>query len=113
VVPLEFRVPILRIATITNMTERGIVQERLSQLMEMEEDMILEEFDQEVKKARVKAWHDRHIKKKIFKEGDLVLLYENNFLQHPGKFRMHWLGPYEVKIVTYGGSVQLKDLGGT
>jgi hypothetical protein len=54
-----------------------------------------------------------HIKKKSFKEGYLVLLYENKFLQHPGKFRMHWLGPYEVNTVTYGGYVQLKDLGGT
>jgi hypothetical protein len=26
---------------------------------------------------------------------------------------MHWLGPYEVKTVTDGGDVQLKDLGGT
>jgi hypothetical protein len=95
------------------MTERGAVQERLSQLMEMEEDRILAGFHQEVQKARDKSWHDRHIKKKSFKEGDLVLLYDNKFLQHPGKFRMHWLGPYEVNTVTDGGSVQLKDLGGT
>jgi hypothetical protein len=26
---------------------------------------------------------------------------------------MHWLGPYEVKTITDGGVVQLKDLGGT
>jgi hypothetical protein len=32
VVPLEFLVPSLRVATITNMTERGAVQERLSQV---------------------------------------------------------------------------------
>ena len=44
------------------------------------------------------------IKKKMFKEGDLVLLYDNKFFQHPSKFRMHWLGPYEVKTVTDGGS---------
>jgi hypothetical protein len=25
---------------------------------------------------------------------------------------MHWLGPYEVKTVTDGGSVQSKDLAG-
>jgi hypothetical protein len=100
------------VATITNMTERGTVQERLSQLMELEEDKILAGFHQEVQKARDKAWHDRHIKKKRFKEGDLVLLYDNKYLQHPGKFRMHWLGPYEVKYVTDGGSVQLKDLTG-
>jgi hypothetical protein len=112
VVPLEFLVPSLRVATITNMTERGTIQERLSQLMELEEDMILAGFHQEVQKARDKACHDRHIKKKRFKEGDLVLLYDNKFLQHPGKFRMHWLGPYEVKYVIDGGSVQLKDLTG-
>jgi hypothetical protein len=50
---------------------------------------------------------------KNFKEGDLVLLYDNKFFQHPGKFIMHWLGPYEVKIVTDGVVVQLKDLGRT
>jgi hypothetical protein len=50
VVPLEFLVPSMRIASITNMTERGVVQERLSQLFLMEEDSILERFHQEVQK---------------------------------------------------------------
>jgi hypothetical protein len=63
-----------------------------------------------VKKARDKAWHGKHINKNIFTEGDLVLLYDNKFLQHPGKFIMLWLGPYEVNYVTDGGSVKLKDL---
>ena len=66
--------------------------------MEMEEDRILAGFHWEVHKARDKACHDKHIKKKRFKEGDLVLLYDNKFVQHPGKFIMHWLGPYEVKM---------------
>ena len=66
---------------------------------------ILVGFHQEVQKARDKAWHDRHIKRKIFKEGDLVLVYDSKSLQHPGKLRMHWLGPYEVKNVTDGGVV--------
>jgi hypothetical protein len=78
--------------------------------MTMEEDWILAGFHQQVQKARDKAWHDRHIKKKIFKEGDLVLMYDNKLIQHPGKLKMHWLGPYEVKYVTNGGVVQLKDL---
>jgi hypothetical protein len=79
----------------------------------MEEDMILVGFHQEVQKARDKAWHDKHIKRKTFKAGDLVLMYDNKSIQHLGKLRMHWLGPYEVKTVTDGGVVQLKDLGGT
>jgi hypothetical protein len=48
IVPLEFLVPNLRVAAITNMTERVAIQERLSQLMEMEEDRILVGFHQEV-----------------------------------------------------------------
>jgi hypothetical protein len=48
VVPLEFLVPSLHVATITNMTERGTVEERISQLMLMEEDRILAGFHQEV-----------------------------------------------------------------
>jgi hypothetical protein len=54
--------------------------------MEMEEDRILAGFHQEVQKERDKSWHDRHIKRKSFKEGDLVLVYDSKFLQHPGKF---------------------------
>ena len=90
-----------------------LVFQQISQLMEMEEDRILAGFHQEVQKERDKSWHDRHIKRKSFKEGDLVLVYDSKFLQHPGKFRMHWLRPYEVKIVTDGGVVPLKYLGGT
>jgi hypothetical protein len=112
-VSLEFLVPSLRVAKITNMTERGAVKERLNQLMEMEEDMIIIGFHQEVQKPRDKALHDKHIKRKSFKEGYLVFIYESKFFHHPGKFRTHWLGPYEVKTVRDGGFVQIKDLGGT
>jgi hypothetical protein len=80
------------------MTERGATQEILAQLMELEEDRIIVGFHQEVQKEKDKSWHDRHIKKKKFKEGDMVLLYDSKYLQHPGKFRMHWLGPYEIKF---------------
>jgi hypothetical protein len=55
VVPLEFLVPSLRIVAIINMIERGTIQERLSQLMELEEDKILEGIHQEVYKSRDKS----------------------------------------------------------
>jgi hypothetical protein len=48
----------------------------------------------------------------MFKEGDLVFLYNSKVMLHPGKLRMHWLGPYEVKYVTDGGAVQLKYIAG-
>jgi len=56
--------------------------------------------------------NDRHIKKKFFKEADLVLFYHKKYLQHPRKFRMHWLGPYEIKSIIDGGVVQLQGLAG-
>jgi hypothetical protein len=57
--------------------------------MELEEDKLIIAFHQEVHKEKDKAWHERHIKKKKFKEGDLVLLYDSKYLQHPGKLRIH------------------------
>jgi hypothetical protein len=73
--------------------------------MEMEEENILVGFHQEVQKSRDKSCHDRHIKNKIFKEGDLVLLYDIKILQHPGKFRMHWIGAYKVSTIIDGVSL--------
>jgi hypothetical protein len=105
VVPLEFQVPILCVEMITYMTEQGTVKDRLNQLLVMEEDHILTGFHQQVQKERDKSLHDIHINKKNFKEGDLVLMYDNKSIHHPGKLKMHWLGLYKVKIVTNGGDI--------
>jgi hypothetical protein len=94
------------------MTERGTVQERLSQLIEMKRTRVFQDFTKKYRKKETNL-DMTHIKKKSFKEGDLVLLYEKKYFQHPRKFRMHFLGPYEVKTITDWGFVQIKDLGGT
>jgi hypothetical protein len=81
------------------LTDLGTVEKRLSELMELEEDHFFTGFHQQVQKAHEKYWHDRHIKQKKFQTGDLVLLYDNKFLQHPGKLQMHWLGPYVIRLL--------------
>ena len=88
------------------------MNERLLHLVGLEEDFFIVGFHQQVQKAREKAWHDRHIKNKIFKVGDLVLLYDSRFAKFYSKFCMHWLGLYQVKHVTSGGTVQLAKLNG-
>jgi hypothetical protein len=55
VVPLDYLVPSMCIATITNMIEEGVVQERLDPLMELEEDRMLARFHKEVQKEKDKA----------------------------------------------------------
>jgi hypothetical protein len=61
---MEYLVPSLRIAAFTDMDDTGVVQERLAQLVELEEDRFIAGFHQQVQKEREKAYHDRHIKKK-------------------------------------------------
>jgi transposase InsO family protein len=112
VVPMEYLVPSLRIVALTDMDDTGVVREMLSQLVELEEDRFIAGFHQQEQKEREKAYHDRHIKTKAFKQGDLVLVYDSKFIRHPGKFITHWLGPYEIAYVTEGGDVQLKTLKG-
>ena len=110
--PMEYIVPSLWIAVITGMADRRALEERLAQLEELEEEQFLARFCQQVQRQCEKAWHDRHIKVRTFKENDLVLLYDSKFKKFPGKLRMHWLGPYVVEEVTDGGAVQLTKLNG-
>jgi hypothetical protein len=52
-------------------------------LVELEEDIFIAGFHQQVQKERENAYHDSHIKKKAFKQGDIVLVYDNKFIKHP------------------------------
>ena len=110
--PMEYILPSLRIAQITEMADTDTVEARLAQLLALEEDRFITGFHQKVQKAREKAWHDRHIKNKTFQTGDLVLLYDSKFIKFPGKFKTHWLGPYQIQQVTEGGVIQLSQLNG-
>ena len=66
--PMEYILPSLRIAQITEMTDTDTVEERLAQLLALEEDRFIVGFHQKVQKEREKAWHDRHIKRNIFSD---------------------------------------------
>lgn len=66
-----------------------MLKKRIEELLELEEDRFLAGSHQQVQKERQKAWHDKHIKKKEFQPGEMVLMYDNKFLQHPGKLHMY------------------------
>ena len=61
---MEYIVPSLRVASIVEMTDVDVVEERLLQLIHLEEERFIAGFHQNVGKQRKKAWHDRHIKNK-------------------------------------------------
>ena len=64
VMPMEYIVPSLRISAFTEMDDPNIITERMTKILELEEDIFIAGFQQQVQKAREKAWHDRHIKRK-------------------------------------------------
>ncbi|XP_057763328.1 uncharacterized protein LOC130983157 [Arachis stenosperma] len=76
---------------------------RKLQLAELE-TLRLETYDNSrLYKEKVKAVHDKHIKRREFRLGDLVLLYNLRLRLMPSKLRSRWEGPYKVeKAEPYG-----------
>ena len=103
---MEYIVPSPCIAAVTCMDDEVVLEESVEQLIQLEEYHIIIGFHQCVEKDRQKDWHDHRIKNKYFQHGDLVLLYDNKFMKHPGKLQMHWMGPYIVNSITCGGAIQ-------
>ena len=89
VMPMEYIVLNLCIVVATRMYDVEALEERVAQWIRLEEDHFITKFQQQVVKDRQKAWHDHHIKQKLFVIGDLVLLYNSKFIKHPGKLQMH------------------------
>ncbi|XP_057740014.1 uncharacterized protein LOC130957149 [Arachis stenosperma] len=77
--------------------------ERKLQLQELE-CLRLEAYENSrLYKKKVKAMHDRNIKQREFRVGDLVILYNSMLRLMPGKLRSRWEGPYRVeKVEPYG-----------
>ena len=94
------------------MTDVDVVEDRLLQLIHLEEEHFVAKFHQNVEKQRKKVWHDRRIKRKYFEVGCLVLMYVSQFFKHPRKMKTHCLGPYVVKEINDGGAVKLEKLYG-
>ncbi|XP_057763110.1 uncharacterized protein LOC130982966 [Arachis stenosperma] len=60
-------------------------------------------------KEKTKAFHDHHIRKKDFQEGDEVLLYNSRLRFMPGKLPSRWEGAFMVKEIKPYGVVELFD----
>ncbi|XP_025647690.1 uncharacterized protein [Arachis hypogaea] len=74
----------------------GARVERKLQLAELE-CLRLEAYENSrLYKEKMKAVHDRNIRGKEFKAGDLVLLYNSRLRLLPGKLRSKWEGLYQV-----------------
>ena len=66
---MEYIVPSLRIVVITEMIDVDAIEDRLLQLVQLEEECFITGFHQNIEKQRQKVWHDQHIKNKEFQIG--------------------------------------------
>ena len=55
----------------------------------------------------MKEWHDKNIRKREFKVGQKVLLYNSRLRLFPGKLRSRWSGPFTVTNVYPWGTIEV------
>lgn len=105
--PVEFEYRAYWALKQLNMDLEKAGETRLLQLHE------LEEFRQEayenasIYKERMKQWHDKNIRQRIFRVGDQVLLYNSRLKLFPGKLKSRWSGPFTVSEVFPYSTVEL------
>jgi len=66
------------------------------QLTELDDIRLALYESSNIYKERIKRWHDKHIMKKLFGEGDIALLFNSKLRLSPGKMRSQWSGPFKV-----------------
>jgi hypothetical protein len=85
-------------------------EKRKMQLSKLEEWREKAYYNAKIYKERTKMWHDKRLKKKEFKPGDKVLLFNSRVkLFGHGKLRSKWEGPFKVIKVASHGVVTLQN----
>jgi hypothetical protein len=92
--------------------DAAVVKRRI-QISELEEMRLKAYVNASIYKGRIKRWYDKRLKKKEFKEGDKVLLYNSRFKTFgKGKLQSKWDRPYVVHSVLSNGVVTIMDVKG-
>jgi hypothetical protein len=97
ILPIEREIPSLKLV-VELLPNTSTEEERLLYLMRLDKTRCDATLVIEAQKKRVKAQYDKHVKPRIFSEGDLVLLYEQDRdMLGDGKFEAMWRGPYVIR----------------
>jgi hypothetical protein len=96
-----------------NLDLDAAVMKRRIQISELEELRLKAYENASIYKEIIKRWYDKRLKKKEFKEGNRVLLYNSRFKTFgKGKLQSNWDGPYVVHSVFSNGAVTIMDING-
>ena len=112
VLPIQCEISSLKLA-IDLLPGTSEEEARFLELIQLDENRRDAALANEAHKKRVKAQFDKNVKPRIFSEGDLVLLYDQESDKlGVGKFKSLWMGPYIVKRVLAKGAYELMDYDG-
>jgi hypothetical protein len=87
------------------MPDTSPLEERLVHLEQLDEQCHDATLANEAHKHKVKCQYDRFIHPRVFSEGDLVLVYDQD--KDPpgaGKFKSMWFGPFIINEVLKKGA---------
>ena len=87
-------------------------EKRLLQINELEEIRRESYENTQIYKERTKAWHDKHILRQEFTEGQRFLLCNTPLKLFPGKLKSRWSGPFIVRKAYPNGAVELEGQDG-
>ncbi|XP_057747034.1 uncharacterized protein LOC130966264 [Arachis stenosperma] len=82
---------------------------RLLQLNELEEFRNQAYENAKIYKENIKKWHDQKIARRVFVEGQKMLLYNSRLKLFPGKLKSRWSGPFTILKVSPYGHVELME----
>ena len=85
----------------------------LVNLIHLDETLHEAQLVKEAQKRCIKVQYDKYFQPRIYSEGDLVLLYDQEVdVIGTGKFEPLWHGPYIFKRVLAKGAYELVDYDG-
>ncbi|XP_009592405.1 uncharacterized protein [Nicotiana tomentosiformis] len=82
---------------------------RVTELHELDELRYHTFESTRIYKERMKIMYDKHIQERIFKPGDVVLLYNSRLKLFPGKLKTRWSEPFRVVQVLSSGAAEIKS----
>jgi len=113
--PIELEVMTLRIATTMRLPLDESQRHQLLQLNELDELQLKAYQSIEVAQAQQKKAFDKKVKKKEFKEGDLVMMFDARHHRRAYKKLLpKWFGPFVIKkVFVDNGSYELGNVDGS
>jgi hypothetical protein len=112
VLPIECQISSLKLA-VQLLPDTSLLEEWLVHLEQLDEQRRNAALANEAHKHKVKYQYDRSVHPRVFSEGDLVLVYNQD--KDPlgaGKFKPMWFEPFIVKEGLKKGAYRLVDFEG-